>query len=132
MANKWFLTEASREMTKLSFKGLERFAKILKEEIAAGAPGSLKDGVVTRVNRVALKVTVASTHKSGLPVPAYVEFGTPAHPLTPKTAKVLSWIDPATGERAFSMGHMHPGTAPNPYFRRGVTRATQKVKRAFK
>ncbi len=131
MSNKWFLKSATDEMTNLSFKGLEDFAKILKKEIAAGAPGSLKDGVVTRVKRIALKVEVASTHPSGEPVPAWVEFGTPPHVITPKTAKVLRWFDDS-GKAVFAKRVFHPGTAPNPYFRRGVTRATKQVNRAFR
>ena len=131
MANKWFLKAATDEMTNLSFKGLERFAKILKDEIKAGAPGSLKDGVETRVNRIALRVEVGSTHSSGEPVPQWVEFGTPPHEITPKTAKVLRWFSDS-GKAIFAKRVHHPGTAPNPYFRRGITRATRKIKKAFR
>lgn len=131
MPNKWFLKQTTDELENISFKGLERFAKILKEEIKKGAPGSLKDGIVVRKSRIRLNVTVASTHKSGLPVPVFVEFGTPPHKITPKTASVLRWVE-ESGVVRFAKKVFHPGTQPNPYMRRGTSRATFLAIKAFR
>ncbi len=131
MPNKWYLKQVTDELENISFKGLEDFAKILKEEIKKGAPGSLKDGIVVKKSRIRLNVTVASTHKSGLPVPAYVEFGTPPHKITPKTASVLRWVEDS-GVVRFAKYVFHPGTSPNPYMRRGVSKATFKAIKAFR
>lgn len=130
MANKWFLKNTIDRLENITFAGLDGYADILKQEVQRDAPGSLKDGIVTRKNRVALKVTVASTHKSGLPVPVFVEFGTAPHKITPKTAKALRWIGDS-GDVIFAKRVFHPGTTPNPYMRRGVNRAIKKAGKAF-
>jgi hypothetical protein len=121
MANKWYLRQTTEALKGEAFKKLDQFADILREEIKEGAPGSLKDGIKVRKNRIRGEITVASTHKSGLPVPAYVEFGTPPHVITPKTASVLRWVD--DDGTHFAKRVHHPGTDPNPYMRRGISRA---------
>ncbi len=85
-----------------------------------------------RVNRIALKVTVGSTHKSGEPVPIWVELGTAPHVITPKSKSVLRWISKETGGPVFAKQVFHPGTEPNPYFRRGIAAARRRAKEAFR
>ena len=130
MANVWHLKSAIDQIKDLSFKGLDRYAKILKQELERDAPGSLKKGIRVRRRRIRQEITVASTHESGEPVPVWVEFGTAPHIITPKTKKVLRWFD---GNMAiFAKKVRHPGTKPNPYFRRGITRANARAREAFR
>lgn len=132
MANRWHLKRTTDQVERLTFNGLEKYAKILKQEVQQDAPGSLKQGIRTRVSRIRKQITVASTHKSGLPVPVFVEFGTAPHKITPKTKKVLRWVDKDTGRTVFAKEVNHPGTKPQPYMRRGIARAGFRVREAFK
>lgn len=130
MANQWHIERTITEVERISFRGLRRFAKILKQEVEQGAPGSLKNSVSVKPRFFKKSVLVTSSHKSGEPVAAWVEFGTAPHIITPKTKKVLRWFDGDTA--IFAKKVRHPGTKPNPYFRRGITRAIARVREAFR
>ncbi len=125
MANRWHLKRAEKQTTQIMMFGLEKFAEIVKKEVDAEAPGSIKGK--TEVIFGLRKIQIVNTHKAA----AFVEFGTPAHIITPKTAKVLRWVDETTGKVRFAKKVNHPGTAPNPFMRLGIFRAVRKVKRAF-
>ena len=51
----------------------------------------------------------------------YLEYGTRDHWIFPRFASVLHWVDPETGEDAFSMGHVVSGIKPV-----GMIRQTEK------
>ena len=121
--SKWFLKQTTDQLKDVTFNKLEKFGDILKEEINDGAPGRIK--AVVRVSRIRQNVTVGATHPVEN-VPVFVEFGTPPHWIEPVNAEALHWVTDS-GEDAFSKGHMHPGTAPNPFMRRGIARATFRV-----
>ena len=126
MPNKWFLTQAEKQTTQIMRHGLEDFAELVKKEVDKGAPGSIKGK--TEVIFGLRRIKIVNSHRAA----AFVEFGTPAHVITPKTAKVLRWIDKATGRAIFAKRVRHPGTDPNPFMRRGISKAVKKVKRAFR
>ena len=51
----------------------------------------------------------------------WLEFsGTQAHVIVPRKAKVLHWIDPATGKDVFRMRVNHPGFKARPFARPGL------------
>ncbi len=125
MANKWNLQMAERVTAKLMMRGLERFGDIMKEEVADGAPGGIKKTI--RVIVGLRNVKVVTDH----PGAAFVEFGTPPHVITPKTKKVLRWLDSA-GVAIFAKKVNHPGTQPNPFMRRGIEVAKLKMRGAFR
>jgi len=106
--------------------GLEKFAEIVKKEVVKGAPGSIEGK--TEVIFGLRKISIVNNHIAA----AFVEFGSPAHIITPKTARVLRWVDKATGNIRFAKRVRHPGTDPNPFMRRGISKAVRKVKQAFR
>ena len=57
----------------------------------------------------------------------FLEVGTRAHGIDPVRAKMLSWIDPASGERVFAHHVDHPGTAANPYLSSAAAKTTKDV-----
>lgn len=126
--NKWFLRETADQLKGITAKGLNRFAEALKDEIQKQAPGRIK--IEVRKRAVAQKITVAATHPEGNEIPGYVEFGTPPHVITPKTKQVLRWVGEG-GDEHFAKRVFHPGTDPNPFFRRGLVRASFLAERAF-
>lgn len=125
MANRWNLERAKKQTTEIMMFGLEEFAELVKEEVDKRAPGSIKGQ--TKVISGLRKIKIVNDHEAA----AFVEFGTPAHIITPKTAKVLRWVEKASGKVRYAKRVQHPGTAPNPFMRTGVGRAVRKVKKAF-
>jgi hypothetical protein len=124
MANKWYLRETTDLLKDISVKKLDKFGDILQEECQEGAPGRIK--VVKRVNRIRQQVTVAATHPENNLVPFWVEYGTAPHEITPVTAQVLHFIA-KDGTEVFTKHVNHPGTSPNPFMRRGISRAVFRV-----
>lgn len=129
MANKWYLRETTDRLQGIMVNKLDKFADILKEEVQEGAPGRVK--AVVRKSRIRQNVTVAATHPEGNLIPVYIEFGTQPHTITPVTKKVLRWVDEG-GDEHFATKVYHPGTAPNPFMRRGISRAVFRVQEAFR
>ena len=124
MPNRWNLKQTERLTAKIMMHGLEKFAEIVKKEVDKNAPGSIKGK--TKVIFGLRRIQIVNDHKAA----AFVEFGTPPHIITPKTAKVLRWM--SDGKVFFATLVHHPGTDPNPFMRRGVSRAVRKVTQAFK
>lgn len=57
----------------------------------------------------------------------YLEYGTRDHWIYPRIAKMLHWIDPATGEDRFSAGHIVSGIKPVGMIRRTETEFDRKL-----
>ena len=128
--NKWDLVEAEKQTSKILRFGLEKFARIVQKEIDKNAVGSIKGK--TRVFFGLRKIEIVNDHEAA----AFKEFGTPPHEITPVTAKALRWFKKGflgfgKSKAIFAKRVFHPGTAPDPFFRKGITRAIKQVKRAF-
>lgn len=124
MANRWYLNDTVRATTNILRRGELKFAEILKDEVNRRAPGSIKEH--TKVQVTLRGVKVVNDH----PAAQFVEFGTVPHVITPKTKKVLKWVDDA-GDTHFAKLVHHPGTDPNPFFRTGVIAAKFRAREAF-
>lgn len=118
----WKLKEAIRTTTNIIRQGELKFAEILKEEINKEAPGSIGDHTEIQVTLRGIKVM--NDH----PAAAFVEFGTPPHKIL---GSPLRWVDEGTGETIFAFEVNHPGTRPNPFFRRGIARAKTRAVQTF-
>lgn len=127
MANKWHIKAASDQLKNLTFAGLEKYAKILKQEVERDAPGSVKDHIGIRKKRIVPSVSVFSSHPKNADV--FTEFGTVAHRVDPVNKKVLHWVE--DGISYFSKGHWVSGIAPQAWFRKGINRAKKRLKEAF-
>ena len=57
----------------------------------------------------------------------FLEVGTRAHGIDPVRAKMLSWIDPSSGERVFARHVDQPGTAANPYLANAAAKTTKNM-----
>ena len=64
---------------------------------------------------------------SDLLIALFLEVGTRAHGIDPVRAKLLSWIDPASGERRYARHVDHPGTAANPYLANAAAKTTKDM-----
>ena len=98
-------------------------ARNLQNNIKKEAP--YKQGRLKRSIRVDTRISdkysiVTGYYDEGLaPHGDYVLFGTKPHMIKPKNKKALHW-----GGKGgpFSKGHMHPGTKPNDFLKRGLER----------
>lgn len=64
---------------------------------------------------------------SDLLIALFLEVGTREHPIDPVRAQMLSWIDPASGERRYAKHVDHPGTAANPYLANAAAKTTKNM-----
>ena len=123
MPNKWHLEKTTQATAQIVRHGLEEFADIVVDEIDSRAPGGIKGK--TKVIFGLRRIRVVNSHRAA----AFVEFGTPPHVIT---ARVLRWVDEATGDVVFAKRVRHPGTDPNPFMRNGIQAAVGRVGEAFR
>lgn len=97
---------------------------VVEAELKGHAPvgkgpdaGDLRDSIGHRRHTTPSAVTVEFTAK--VPYAKFVIGGTRAHPIAPRRAKALYWVDPGGGARFARLVH-HPGTKPNQFARRAV------------
>jgi hypothetical protein len=98
-------------------------------EMEKDVKGSFNDAVATwknkpdfrgyvRIAAESIYISVGTTDK----VFKFVDQGTKAHFIRPVRAKVLHWIDPASGEDRFSKGHQVSGIKP-----REITKSINEI-----
>ena len=111
-----FLDQLPAKMEANIMRGaLRQGANVVKAEAQANVPvktGTLKAGlkVSTRNRRGVVTAKVKATGKHAF-LARWIEFGTAAHFIKPKTAKSLFFAG------LFSNGIQHPGSAPKPFLR---------------
>lgn len=111
-----FLDQLPAKMEANIMRGaLRQGANVVKAEAQANVPvktGTLKAGlkVSTRNRRGVVSASVKAGGKHGF-LARWIEFGTAAHFIKPKTAKSLFFAG------IFSDGVQHPGSAPKPFLR---------------
>ncbi|MFF4385622.1 hypothetical protein ACFY0G_02330 [Streptomyces sp. NPDC001552] len=99
---------------------VERRLRARTEKVAAiaraEAPGSMGDGIITRIERVpkGLSGVITSTH----PATRFVIEGTKRHRIRARRAKYLRFE--VGGETLFRKEVMHPGTKPNDFLTRAL------------
>ena len=124
--NKWHLRHTEKVTSKIIMHGLEDLMDEIEENIKQKAPGSI--GQHTSVTVGLRKVIVTNDHEAA----QFVEFGTPSHWIEPTDpGGVLHWIA-EDGTDAWSKGHWHPGTDPNPFFRNAIDDALDNIPEHFK
>jgi hypothetical protein len=112
-----------------------REAKLLVPRQTGNLGRSIRLG---RVTATRFELLAGGTSKVGYA--AYVEFGTKAHVIVPRTKRILAWSanrrlsgSPRTrggrpiGPMVFARRVNHPGTKPKPYLVPGARRALRKV-----
>ena len=125
-SNKWDLRGVEKITSQIIMSGLEDFMDDVESKIKANAPRSI--GKHTKVRARLGSVQVINDHEAA----AFVEFGTPSHWIEPTDpGGVLHWIA-EDGTDAWSKGHWHPGTDPNPFMRNAIDDAIVNVKDSFR
>lgn len=95
---------------------LQNSVTLTQKNIREEAPhktGALQRSILTSISYPS--ASVKTQEKYG----AFVEDGTRAHVIMPKTKKALFWTGAANPYRAVH----HPGTKANPFFARGVAKS---------
>lgn len=126
MPNRWNLQQTERLTAKIVRAGLEKFGRIVKDEVEKGAPDGIKKDI--RVIFGLQRIKIVTNH----PAAAFVEFGTPPHRIEPTKSHGLLVFE-VDGETVFVKGGVdHPGTQPNPFMREGVEKAMRRIRQAFR
>ena len=83
---------------------------------------SVKTGNLRRSIHLGRVTSTSAETIAGANYAAYVEFGTRAHEIRPRTKKVLRWKD-GSGNVRFARRVQHPGTRKQPYMIPGAEAA---------
>ncbi len=143
------------EVRDLALSAPEKLANVAVEQMAGAAlvhmklradqyykTGVLRDSVghvdqsYVSGGRKVPKFTVGHRVSASDPIPAgsvasyapFVVFGTRPHRIEPKNKKALRWVDPRSGNFAFSKGHRHPGYAGDDYVTEAAVKALDRMR----
>lgn len=105
------------------------FHTMAAQALDAGVDAAAKDAFSTTLFqdhthklREGTKATVSNRDFKGklvnaTPYARFIEYGTKAHVIRPRKAKILRWYSHASGGWAFAKVVHHPGTKPRPFFK---------------
>lgn len=108
---------------------LQRETPVAEKVIKGVEPGNLRDSIHDEI--IAGSGVVALRYTSDADYAGFVVDGTGPHEITPRNARYLHWVDPATGEDVFRSRVWHPGTQPNDFPGRTARRVQPLVESAF-
>jgi hypothetical protein len=108
--NAWLNRNESRIVSLISAAAPVDTGQLRSSHVATRRPGGPSGTTV-------LRVTARAPHSG------WVVSGTRPHEIRARSGGVLSWLDRLTGARRFATVVRHPGTRPNPYMIRALSRA---------
>jgi len=115
------LERAFVEMWELANWTFERLIDLTPKSGRSKEGDSVADSWERKWLKVVMFRELAWSVLSENEIVGHLEYGTRDHWIFPRIAKVLHWIDPDTGEDAFSAGHIVSGIKPV-----GMIRQTEK------